>query len=487
MKNHCLCDQGGGSAIVVANVVERSSWEKSGCGCKCRFPAKGGLHHTSGDASLVTKPEIPSLKNHCLGDQGGGSAIVVANVVERSSWEKSGCGRKCRFPAKGGLHHTSGDASLVTKPEIPSWCHVYKSKSVSSKRTRVAAMQYKIMSQVCQKHSTKHRQCVHANRKKFKHHNHLREVKLNKVASSSIQFLSDDFLKNNIVVCDGSCDPNCVLSPPPSTTWHCLRICHGDLWVADTLNPKMGLRRTDPGDGSAIFIRLPRVDSLEIMRESRHLCMAVRSCAKNQRKSLSRGAGNRVFVEANHKYCCIGSQPGRAERGVQSGLYRLKHGCSSTDWDAIHNTLRRGEYAFDRYVDTEVIRHVTAAKERVGFRTMEPSSLSQDAKSARIYNGMGFGINVFLRSHIDQDFTMSIVQAHIDEHDYIVKDKIICYFAFPRIGIAVALRPGDFLIFNPQEPHSISSRCNVEDEVYCISSYLKTAVVGLNDNSNMVV
>ena len=172
-----------------------------------------------------------NTKNHCLGDQGGGSAIVVANVVERSSWEKSGCGRKCRFPAKGGLHHTSGDASLVTKPEIPSWCHVYKSQSVSSKRTRVAAMQYKIMSQVCQKHSTKHRQCVHANRKKFKHHNHLREVKLNKVASSRIQFLSNDFLKNNIVVCNGSCDPNCVLSPPPSTTWHCLRICHGDLWV----------------------------------------------------------------------------------------------------------------------------------------------------------------------------------------------------------------------------------------------------------------
>ena len=58
MKNHCLCDQGGGSAIVVANVVERSSWEKSGCGCKCRFPAKEGLHHTPRDASLVTKQVI---------------------------------------------------------------------------------------------------------------------------------------------------------------------------------------------------------------------------------------------------------------------------------------------------------------------------------------------------------------------------------------------------------------------------------------------
>jgi hypothetical protein len=63
---------------------------------------------------------------------------VVANVVERSSWEKSRRGRKCRFPPKGGLHHTSGDASLETHLEIPNWCHVYKSQSPSSRRTRAA-------------------------------------------------------------------------------------------------------------------------------------------------------------------------------------------------------------------------------------------------------------------------------------------------------------------------------------------------------------
>ena len=118
---------------------------------------------------------------------------------------------------------------------------------------------------------------------------------------------------------------------------------------------------------------------------------------------------------------------------------------------------------------------------------MDPSPLSSGVKSARIYNGMGFGINVYLRSHTDQDFMMSIVQAHIDECRYTASDSIVCYFCFPRIGTAVALCPGDFLIFNPQEPHSISSRCNPEDDVYCISSYLKTAIVGLNDNMNEVV
>ncbi len=89
------------------------------------------------------------------------------------------------------------------------------------------------------------------------------------------------------------------------------------------------------------------------------------------------------------------------------------------------------------------------------------------------YNGLGFGINVYLRSHIDQDFTMSIVQAHIDNHDYQVDDRILCYFTFPRIGTAVALWPGDFLLFNPQELHSISSCCKSGDNFFTFLLTLK--------------
>ncbi len=82
---------------------------------------------------------------------------------------------------------------------------------------------------------------------------------------------------------------------------------------------------------------------------------------------------------------------------------------------------------------------------------------------------------------------MSIVQAHIDNYDYQMEDRIICYFTFPRLGLAVALQPGDFLLLNPQEPHSSSSWSKSEDEIYVISSYLKTAVVDGHDNSNTVV
>jgi hypothetical protein len=119
-------------------------------------------------------------------------------------------------------------------------------------------------------------------------------------------------------------------------------------------------------------------------------------------------------------------------------------------------------------MNTEIIRHISCARSRVRFDTMSPSPCSPNQKSVRYYNGLGFGLNVFLRSHIDRDFTMSIVQAHINNHDYQLNDRIVCYFAFPQID-------------------SISSRCKAEDEIFCASSYLKTAIVGLNDNSNTVV
>ncbi len=60
-------------------------------------------------------------------------------------------------------------------------------------------------------------------------------------------------------------------------------------------------------------------------------------------------------MENGNKYCCVGAQPGRAERGVQSGLDRLKCGFPSKEWDSIHRVLKRAEYAFARYMDTDII------------------------------------------------------------------------------------------------------------------------------------
>ncbi len=153
----------------------------------------------------------------------------------------------------------------------------------------------------------------------------------------------------------------------------------------------------------------------------------MRSCAQTQPKSLSRGMWNHVFTDHDNKYYSIGAQPGRAEAGVQSGLYKMEHGFPNHHWDCIHKVLKCAEYAFNMFMDTEVIQHIVQARGRVKLWMMEPSPSGLHAKSARYYNAVGFGINVFLRCHIDKDFTMSIVQIHLDEIMYQNNDQIVCF------------------------------------------------------------
>ncbi len=100
------------------------------------------------------------------------------------------------------------------------------------------------------------------------------------------------------------------------------------------------------------------------------------------------------------------------------------------------------------------------------------------------FGGIAFGTNVFLCCHIDADFTMSISQVILKGKDvYHLDDNIISYFCFPTLGVAVPLRPGDYFMFNALIPHCISSRCKLEDNVMCASVYLKTAIVGMNNNN----
>jgi hypothetical protein len=107
-------------------------------------------------------------KTNCLMHAG---ICVIENAIERNSWGKSGCEWMCRFPNTRGLHRTSGDAPIETGVFAgrsieedavgchmhPPWCHVSKSKSLSSRRTQVAAHAYKEKPHKSARHTTKHK------------------------------------------------------------------------------------------------------------------------------------------------------------------------------------------------------------------------------------------------------------------------------------------------------------------------------------------
>jgi hypothetical protein len=113
------------------------------------------------------------------------------------------------------------------------------------------------------------------------------------------------------------------------------------------------------------------------------------------------------------------------------------------------------------------------------------------ASPPNIWSSLAIALNYYLNVHTDQDFFYSLLimasahalQEHIDR--YSMEAKVCNYFTFPEQGIAVALRPGDMLLFNPLYQHCLSSRTSFYEnkDVFSLSLYLKTAVVGKNDNT----
>jgi hypothetical protein len=264
-------------------------------------------------------------------------------------------------------------------------------------------------------------------------------------------------------------------------SWCCHKIRDGDLVVCNPPSNDKGLIYKNKMDSHPVFLLFPRKDALAINKDGRQLCAAMARVAKKS-TNLVRGKSKEVF--GNRKYCCIGAKRRRFSPGIEPGQYKFG-GISSDDWDCVVSAVRRCEHAFYAYSNTAVIRHIKDARDLVKWETIKCSS-SNEVDSSHIFNGIAFGVNVFLRAHIDEDFTYSVIQVHLDNVDYKVEDDTVCFFCFPRLGVAVPLKPGDFLLFNAMEYHCVSSRCFDDMELFCISSYLKTAVVGGNDNSRIL-
>ena len=133
------------------------------------------------------------------------SRTVPGQVVAPSSRvNTSRCDRKCRFPSAGGLHCSSNDSSVSTAlTTFPIWCHVDKSNSPTSTKTRVAALLAYISKRNHPKRSTSHRKQLSQSRKISKQWSILKDVKVPTIAFSNVKRLISNFIKNNLVICDG--------------------------------------------------------------------------------------------------------------------------------------------------------------------------------------------------------------------------------------------------------------------------------------------
>ena len=397
------------------------------------------------------------------------SAVIVSresvHCVPLTQPRAVSSGRSCHTTAD---YSKTEDVVPLVCPNVinphPSWVHVFaKSSTTTSLRTQCAsaASNYATSPKVF------HRRSRRARKKQLLMNKTLREV----IVPHNQFKLSHIEIDDDIIVFDGGNSTSPPIKPPDDVLWRSIHV--NELHVEDDTRPNIGLTYSKVVDIRP-FIRMPRQMSLDIISEVglQKITNSLQKCEKLRRTALGRGDSKRVFTDYGKPvtYACVGPQPSRNSRTV-STQPPFTESLPEADWRSLVWMITRAEMSFRTIADSSVLSHLDHAKRVVPFKTF--TSSTKDLPSnfhARYFGGIAFGTNVFLRCHTDADFTFSIIQVFLKgKSNYLPDDDVVVYFCFPTLGVAIPLRPGDYLLFNARIPHCISSRCKYEDEILCTS------------------
>lgn len=369
--------------------------------------------------------------------------------------------------------------------------HVSKANTPSSNRQKAAVMKSTVTMENSSKRSKNNKQS-RAKKKSKKILNVLLPISI----STQCEAVYNTLCRDAVVFVDGGAHPNPPIQPilPPSTNKtnkrvHILSIRYGELRIINShlFQPMKGLRYSPPLSSPSQVILVPRrivlEQSCKKITLTTSLCEALEAVEDNMRTSQERGGSKFVIREKCDKYVCVGTQTCRASPGIRSMHYALER-TPPQHQKRIIRYFRQVEHLFMQFVGTEEIRLVKEAIDLVEAKTFKiaDSSSTQRSSSTCIYGAFAFGKNVYLNCHWDKDFTYCATSIHMKKQ-YSESQDVVAYFAFPRLGFVIPMRPGDILFFNPKEPHCVSSRCNNHDNIYCMSLYLKSDNIGKNDNS----
>ena len=147
----------------------------------------------------------------------------------------------------------------------------------------------------------------------------------------------------------------------------------------------------------------------------------------------------------------MGTQPCRAEPGMRAYTYRMDK-MPKESWDNIVQTLLKVEKIMPSFVLLNELRHLNFGREFIGYQTMTATITAGNENKLilplKIFGGIAFGYQVHNTIHTDDNFSRSVVTVHVDNLHYQFGNQVVAYYCFTRLGIAVALCPGDIIIFN---------------------------------------
>lgn len=142
--------------------------------------------------------------------------------------------------------------------------------------------------------------------------------------------------------------------------------------------------------------------------------------------------------------------------------------------ERVQTIVKQVDNAAQRFVPADLLRGIHAAK-----------SSSDWMSIGKFWASAACSADFFATMHVDMDFFLSAYVPFVRNAPESASDMqapIVKHFCFPSIGLAVALRLWDVLFFNPRYFHGCS-RNEASYQVLDFACYLKTNVVGGNDNN----
>ena len=447
-----------------------------------KVTASHGIRHGSSSASNDLERNPGTIEKRVAAShgirQGSNSA---SNNLERSMKKSSNQSTVVnKVTASHDVCHGSSSASndletIITQCSVDVACsekrgfqHVYKnSKKPSTKRVQEAYEQSVMNCLPRSKHAARRDK---AKRRKLEC--------LMELTPSPKHALSKAYLANSSPI---------FYSGTPVTDKQFIPTAHS---IARTLYAIENLKIVDTcfgcilksRSGDTVFTLLPRQRAIEKLTFVKETMKSLYALEATKGKAEVRGKSRIPVAECNGKYTTVGLKPNRGSKGITDSWPKQ---LSTLDRERIWKLMTACEEAGKGYLNSEALRGLRSAQSLVQWPKVEGAAANP------LWGSLACGRNYYLNAHCDDDFFYSLttivsqygLRQGIDRYEM---DAEICnFFCFPEQGIAVALRPGDMLLFNPKYHHCLSSRTKEykSNDVFCLSLYLKTAVVGGNDNS----
>ena len=240
-------------------------------------------------------------------------------------------------------------------------------------------------------------------------------------------------------------------------------------------------------NGVPAFILVPRSESLQCTGKKISSQEKALHTLLNKLPRTNRGQSTSAVCS---KYTTIGAHAQRGRQGIS--YTNVKHELER-DYNIMVKMVRTAEHCANKVLPSGLYESLEKTKELFEWECLKKKFNNKfNSKQTNLWSSIATSFDYTSAAHTDKDFFLSMLtvttsQGLIDG-GYTIDQPIAMCFVIPELGLYIGLRPGDQFIFNPLYYHCISTKDfgTYNKPVFVTSFYLKTAIVGQNNNDKEI-